>query len=42
VSVCDTGEGEPKAREIGATMFLDKMRLSEDLVPRIRELALAG
>jgi CheY-like chemotaxis protein len=42
VSVCDTDEGEPKAREIGATLFLDKMRLSEELVPRIRELALAG
>jgi chemotaxis response regulator CheB len=42
ISACGVDEGEPKAREIGAATFLDKMRLYEDLIPTIRGLALGG
>jgi NarL family two-component system response regulator LiaR len=42
MSICAPDEGESKAKEIGAATFLDKMRLYEELVPRIRELALGA
>jgi DNA-binding NarL/FixJ family response regulator len=42
MSMCARDEGESRAKEIGASTFLDKMRLYDDLVPRIRELALGS
>jgi len=40
ISACGVDDGVSRAKEIGAATFLDKMRLYEDLVPRIRKLAL--
>jgi two-component system, NarL family, nitrate/nitrite response regulator NarL len=40
ISSCSADDGIPKAKQIGAATFLDKMKLYQDLVPAIRELAL--
>jgi DNA-binding NarL/FixJ family response regulator len=39
MAACGVEVGVPKAKEMGAATFLDKMKLYEDLVPKIREIA---
>jgi DNA-binding NarL/FixJ family response regulator len=38
ISACSYKDGVPKAKEIGASAFLDKMDLHNTLIPKILEL----
>jgi len=38
ISACNSDDGGPKAKEIGASAFLDKMDLHNTLIPKIFEL----
>jgi hypothetical protein len=38
ISACSNEDGEPQAKEIGASAFLDKMNLHNTLIPKILEL----
>ena len=38
ISACSNEDGVPKAKEIGASAFLDKMNLHNTLIPKILEL----
>jgi hypothetical protein len=38
ISASSNMDGVPKAKEIGASAFLDKMDLSDTLIPKIFEL----
>jgi DNA-binding NarL/FixJ family response regulator len=39
ISACNPVEGEPKAMSLGASGYVDKMQLFDQLIPKLREMA---